>query len=101
MSKIKHGHRGSKHTDRSPTYNTWRAMRSRCQQKSHEMHKYYGAKGVKVHESWNVFNNFLKDMGKRPHGKTLDRIDPEGDYEPQNCRWATKEEQAKNKRGYR
>jgi hypothetical protein len=98
MFKKKHGHRGTHYKDRSPTYNTWRAMRARCLQESHEMFQYYGGRGVKVYESWNAFENFVKDMGERPHGMTLDRINPEGHYEPGNCRWATKEEQARNKR---
>lgn len=95
MFKKRHGHAGTK---RSPTYNTWRAMRQRCQNPNHDKYSYYGARGITVHDDWNTFDNFLKDMGERPRGKTLDRIDPDKSYGPDNCRWATKKQQANNKR---
>lgn len=90
--RITHGMHG---TD---TYAIWSAMRKRCYCKSSTAYRYYGKLGVAVCERWNDFKNFLNDMGERPDGKTLDRIDPFGNYEPSNCRWATLQEQAANKR---
>lgn len=98
MGKIIHGHRGHGSGVRTPTYNTWRAMIYRCTQKSHIAYKNYGGRGIKVCDEWRKFSNFLRDMGERPQNKTLDRIDPNGNYEPSNCRWATPKQQARNKR---
>ena len=73
-------------------------MRQRCRWKRDSHYKYYGAIGVTVCARWDSFSNFLADMGERPEGKTLDRIDNSKGYEPSNCRWATKEEQDDNKK---
>lgn len=83
-----------------PLYPTWSTMKSRCYNKNNISYKNYGARGIKVCDRWlNSFENFLKDMGEKPSDKhSLDRIDINGDYEPSNCRWATPEEQAINKR---
>lgn len=84
----------------SPEYVSWRHMKQRCCNPKRRDYAYYGARGITVCERWQTFDNFLADMGLRPTIKySLDRIDHEGNYEPTNCRWATKLEQNRNKRG--
>lgn len=80
----------------TPTYKSWQAMRGRCSGRL-SMAKHYRDKGIVVCDRWQDFSAFLADMGKRPEGTTLDRIDSNGNYEPGNCRWATKSEQMRNK----
>lgn len=81
-----------------PTYRTWRSMIARCTQPSCEGYHKYGGRGISVCDRWRVFARFLEDMGLRPEGRTLDRINNDGNYEPGNCRWATVEEQCNNTR---
>lgn len=85
----------------TPTYASWVCMWERCSRESNCAYAYYGGRGIRVCDRWNEFENFLADMGIRPPGTSLDRINGDGHYEPGNCRWATRSEQALNKRGWR
>lgn len=99
MHKLKTSTHGM-HT--SATYNSWDTMTQRCTNIRNSNYSYYGGRGITICDRWlESFENFLEDMGVRPEGKTLDRIDVDGNYEPSNCRWATYSEQSSNKRKQR
>lgn len=97
---VKHGHNRPGRVSRE--YNSYTSMKTRCLNKNSPNYCNYGGRGIRICQRWlDGFENFLEDMGNRPPGKTLDRINVDGDYEPSNCRWATLSEQQRNKQVHR
>lgn len=88
---IKHGLHGSK------LYKVWRSMLSRCNNPNTKYYNRYGGRGIQVCKRWLKFENFLQDMGERPEGMTIDRINNDGNYEPSNCRWVSHKENCANR----
>lgn len=93
----RHGHNTRDHAS-TRTYRTWNHMKQRCENPNNDNFAHYGGRGISVCERWRSFENFLADMGERPAGTSLDRIDVNGNYEPGNCRWATQKVQRSNER---
>jgi len=96
LNETKHGHTSNAKPTR--TYITWQSMKRRCLNSSHKDYKHYGEKGITITPRWHDFSKFLADMGERPEGKTIDRIDNSKGYTKTNCRWATSIEQIRNSR---
>jgi len=90
---LKHGNSGKRRTG---TYNSWAGMMDRCEWGGHPSYARYGARGIRVCSRWHDFKNFLADMGERPKGMSIDRIDGRKGYSPDNCRWASAQQQALN-----
>lgn len=85
--------------DGTPIYKTWVGMRNRCNNPKNRAYPEYGGRGIKVCDRWNnSFTDFFLDMGNKPDGHSIDRINVNGNYEPENCRWATSKQQQDNRR---
>ena len=94
--KLTHGH--AKSSGESVEYQTWKRMISRCTNEKNKNYADYGGRGIVVCERWKIFQNFLDDIGKRPEGFSIERIDVNGNYDPSNCKWISKNRQATNRR---
>lgn len=81
---------------KTPAWKSWESMRTRCSNQKHPAYKHYGGRGIAVCERWNDFECFFEDMGSRPKGMTLDRIDGDQGYFKENCKWSTPKEQSNN-----
>ena len=92
-----HGHSGH-NKDRTRTYRSWDNMKQRCLNPNRSNYKYYGGRGITVCTSWYRFESFFKDMGERPLGCSLERLDVNGNYTLENCSWVTHQEQCNNRR---
>jgi len=93
-----HGQSPATGKSASPEWNSWNSMKQRCSNPKRKSYSDYGGRGITVCQRWASFENFLADMGTRPDGYTLDRIDNEKGYEPGNCRWASRRDQRLNQR---
>ena len=97
MMKNRQTH-GKSHRNRTPEYTTWASMIQRCTNQNNRNYHHYGGRGIKICSEWMDFTKFLADMGDRPDGYSLDRIDVNGDYCKENCKWSSQTEQMHNLR---
>ena|SRR5580765_7669296 len=95
------GHGFARHGKEHPLYWTWLAMHKRCSNPNHPTYKNYGARGIKVCKRWSDFTKFLADVGERPPGLVMDRINNNGNYTPKNVRWTTWSVSNKNQRRWK
>lgn len=95
----KHGQ--ARKGQKTPEYRVWTDMKKRCLNPNYIGYKNYGGRGIKICDRWLNFENFFEDMGNKPEGLMLERMDNDGNYESGNCKWATRKEQNNNKRDYK
>jgi len=98
MKRLRHGHNRAATNGVSGTYQSWKAMKARCDNKHNNRYQYYGAVGISYCEEWSFFEAFLRDMGERPENTSLDRIDRNEGYSKENCRWSSAFTQNRNRK---